>query len=278
MISFESHAKINIGLKITGERPDGYHTIRTVYQELVLADTVILEPLSDGWEMACNTDSVPRDRTNLVVKAYLKLKGEFPTVGGVAINLEKRIPPGAGLGGGSSDAAAVLKGINHLYQLGLTTKQLEDVALSIGADVPFFIRGGTLFAEGVGEILSPVVLPPMGAILLVIPAVRISTGWAYRHVRNHLSDADGRGKFSADFMSHVSWEFFENDFESLVFQTYPEIGDIKRRLLDAGAVFASLSGSGSTVFGIFRNEDQALEAQRAFPPPLQTFLTFSIIR
>lgn len=286
ILTLSSHCKVNLGLKITGRREDGYHTIETVFQELDLADRVILESGDEGWQFACESSSIPRDETNLCVKAYLEMKRHFPKLGGVRIRLQKRIPVAAGLGGGSSNAAAVLKGTNELFGLGLSRERLEEIAILVGADVPFFIRGGTQFAESIGEVLSPVTLAPMGAVLLVVPEIHVSTEWAYERVKNHLTGGFQSGKFVAALQSADVWRspsswavaerFFENDFESLVFQTYPEIGDILSRLKEAGALFASLSGSGSTVFGIFGNEGGAEEARTFFPSPIRTFITYPI--
>ena len=288
ILTLQSNCKINIGLKITGKRADGYHTLETIFQEIDLADTIFLETIDEGWQLTCSDSAVPVDETNLCVKTFFQLKKLFPGLGGVGMRLQKRIPAGAGLGGGSANAGALLKGINELYQLELPDNRLEDIALTIGSDVPFFIRGGTQYAEGVGEILSDLTLPPIGAILLVIPQIRISTKWAYNGIKNNLTGGVKSGKFAAALESFDSWQsvsfwetadkFFKNDFESLVFQTYPEIGDIQRQLLDAGALFASLSGSGSTVFGIFRDDAQALKAQAFFSFPLLTFITHSILK
>lgn len=262
-----------MGLRITGVRPDGYHTLQTVYQELSLADRITLDPADSGWTLTSSGEEIPRGKENLAVKAYRVLKDLFPRLGGARIDLQKRIPVGAGLGGGSSNAATVLKGLNELYRLGLSPDRLEKIASRLGADVPFFIRGGTQYAEGTGDELEPAVLPPMGAIVLVVPPVRISTRWAYSQIRKALSGERNRGNFARYLKAPPSWEFFENDFESLVFPAYPEIGAIKGQLLQMGAVFASLSGSGSTVFGIFRDDIQARRVLKAFSSPFQTFIT-----
>ena len=278
----ESCAKINIGLKITGQRSDGYHTLQTVFHEIPLFDTLTLEKESSGCTLTSDDPSLPADESNLCVQALNALVAEHAGIGGVKIHLEKRIPVGAGLGGGSSNAAAVLKGTNDLYNLGLSIDELEGTAAPIGADVPFFVRGGTQYAEGIGDVLTPVSLPPMGATLLVTAPVQISTAWAYGKLNNHLAGKFTTGKFAAALESFDSWtsanEFLENDFEPLVFRTYPEIGEIKNQLLENGARFASLSGSGSTVFGIFTEETEALEAGKQFSPPIQTFLTSPINR
>lgn len=283
--TFISCAKINLGLKIISQRPDGYHTIETLFQEISLADTIELEKASNGWQFSCDNSDIPTDESNLCVQAYLELKAQFPDLGGIRIHLKKRIPIGAGLGGGSSNTATVLKGMNKFYVLNLSNKRLEEMAYSIGADAPFFIRGKTQLASGIGEVLSPVTTPPMGVILLVTPPIQIDTEWAYREVKNYLSDYRCKGKFAAayekeDFLLPFSWckveKLFENDFEPLVFQTYPEIGRIKDQLLENGAEFASLSGSGSTVFGIYKEERDVHRVMDLFPPPFQTFIAHPI--
>lgn len=253
-----------------------------------LADTIHLEAERAGWRLVCDDDTVPQDETNLCVRAYSSLRELFPDLKGVRIHLKKKIPVGAGLGGGSSNAAAVLKGVAELHALNLSDGRLQEIAGTIGADVPFFIRGGTQYAEGIGEVLSPASLPPMKSVLLVVPQRSISTSWAYGRIKNHLTGGFESGKFAAAsritgaFKSVSSWEaadkFFENDFESLVSQTYPEIGDIHRQLKEAGALFASLSGSGSTVFGIFHNVTEAREAAALFSPVFQTFVTYPILK
>lgn len=262
-----------MGLRITGVRPDGYHTIQTVYQELSLADRVTLDPSHSGWTFSSNSEEIPGDEENLAVKAYLTLMDLFPQVRGVNIHVDKRIPVGAGLGGGSSNAAAVLKGVNDLYGLALSPDRLEEIGVGLGADVPFFIRGGTRFAEGIGEKLTSVSLPFIGAIGLVVPRTRVSTAWAYSQIRKGLSDENRGANFKGYLKVTPSWKLFDNDFESLVFPAYPEIGAIKTRLLEMGAVFASLSGSGSTVFGIFRDDVQARRALKPLSSSFQTFLT-----
>lgn len=265
-----------MGLRITGVRPDGYHTIQTVYQEVTLSDRITLDPVDSGWEFSSSGEEIPWDEGNLAVKAYLVLKDLFSRLGGARIHVDKKIPVGAGLGGGSSNAATVLKGLNDLYGLGLSLDRLEEMGLGLGADVPFFIRGGTQAAEGIGEKLTPVSLPPGEVIGLVVPPIRVSTRWAYAEATKSLSQGGSGGNFISYLKASPSWELFENDFESLVFPAYPEIGTIKRRLTQMGAVFASLSGSGSTVFGIFRDDVQARRALKVFSPPFQTFLTHPI--
>ncbi len=280
-MTIKSFAKINVGLKIIGRREGGYHLIKTVFQRISLHDVIYLGKIHDGWKFTSNSNSLPHDESNLCVISFLKVKELFPSIGGISIKLEKNIPVGSGLGGGSSNAASVLKGLNEVYSLGLSTKSLLDIALSIGADVPFFIDGGTQLGEGIGEELSEWSLPEIRVVLLVVPPVSISTEWAYGHIKIPLTEEETESNFATAQLS-LTWNkadtIFENDFESLVFQAYPEIGDIKRRLQDSGALFASLSGSGSTVFGIFENEQTAQQTRNLFDSSFQTYITYPIIK
>ena len=280
-MTLKSFAKINVGLKIRGKREDGYHLIKTVFQEISLYDVIYLGKIQGGWKFTSNSDLLPHDESNLCITTYLKVKELFPSIGGISIKLEKNIPVGSGLGGGSSNAASVLKGLNEVYSLGLSTKSLLNIALSIGADVPFFIEGGTKLGEGIGEELSVSSLPDIKAVLLVIPPVSISTEWAYGHIKISLPEERTESNFATAQLPST-WNkadtIFENDFESLVFQAYPEIGDIKRRLQDSRALFASLSGSGSTVFGIFEDEQTAQKTRNLFEPSFQTYITYPIIK
>jgi 4-diphosphocytidyl-2-C-methyl-D-erythritol kinase len=253
----------------------------TIFQEISLADEIILDETSEGCTLTCSGLALPTNHTNLCVKAYNSLKKAVPRLDGVSIHLEKRIPVSGGLGGGSSNAATVLTGVNDLFGLELSDGLIKEMAVTLGADVPFFLKRGTQLAEGIGDRLTPVSLPTMESILLVCPSVEISTAWASGKVKNSLSGRFEAGNFAALIEEHSSWEslgkFFENDFESLVFRTYPEIGDLKKRLLDAGAGFASLSGSGSTVFGIFEDNDVAEKALQQFSS-FQTFITHPVTR
>lgn len=179
------------------------------------------------------------------------------------------------MGGGSANGAAVLKGLNNLYDLGLSIFELEKVGVSVGADVSFFIRGGTQLGEGIGDKLTPLPNPIAGIYLLVIPNIFISTSWAYTELGKKLKFDTKvpkfRGFFNGDIPSY-KFEIFENDFERIVIPAYPEIGSIKQKLLKLGARFASLSGSGSTVFGIFDDDTLVTKAESFFQTSYQTIL------
>jgi len=274
-----SFSKVNIGLKVLNQRDDGYHNIYTIFQELNFGDSIYIEKRDQGCKIIASVDWIPTDKSNICFKAYNKIKKEFSKVKGLCLKIEKKIPTGSGLGGGSANAAAVLKGINKIYKLKLTASKLEQIAREIGSDVPFFIKGKTQLGEGVGEKLTQINKTIIGTYLLVIPEVSISTEWAYSIIKNKLNDQNKKVNFSSFFNGdYSSLKIFENDFEQIVIPAYPEIGAIKAKLLNLGARFASLSGSGSTVYGIFDDEASAKEAELLFNSSHQTFLATPISR
>ncbi len=268
-----SNSKVNIGLKVLNQRDDGYHNIYTVFQELDYGDAIQIEKIDDGCTVKSNVDWIPVDESNICHKAYSALKKVCPDLGGVSIHIEKNVPIGSGLGGGSANGAAVLKGLNDLYDLTLPDGELEKIGATIGADVPFFIRGGTQLGEGIGDKLTSLPSYIQGTYLLVMPDISISTPWAYAELKNKLNSEELMPNFTGFFSEeYSSLEIFENDFERIVIPAYPEIGAIKRKLLELGARFASLSGSGSTVYGIFDEDASAKEAELFFRPSHQTIL------
>ena len=268
-----STSKVNIGLKVLNQRNDGYHNIYTVFQELDFGDTIQIEKIDDGCTIKSNVDWIPIDESNICHKAYSALKTKFPDLGGISIHIQKNVPIGSGLGGGSANGAATLKGLNDLCGLNLSDGELEKIGATIGADVPFFIRGGTQLGEGIGDKLTLLPSHIQGAYLLVIPDVSISTPWAYSGLINKLNSEELMPNFAGFFSGdYASLKIFENDFERIVIPAYPEIGAIKRKLLELGARFASLSGSGSTVYGIFDEDASAKEAELFFRPTHQTIL------
>ena len=252
MITFPN-AKINLGLSITEKRPDGYHNLETVFYPVALEDALEIRtsPEADkkfslhqyGMEISGN----PED--NLVVKAYLLLDKEFH-LPPVEIHLYKHIPSGAGLGGGSSDAAFMLKLLNEHYNLQLSDNQLEDYAATLGADCAFFIKNTPTYAEGIGNIFSPIELSLKGyRIMIVKPDVFVSTREAFANIRPHRPEYPVREVIRRPV---AEWkDTLINDFEASVFPQYPVIGEIKEELYHQGAIYASMSGSGSSVFGLF---------------------------
>lgn len=279
MSLLKSALKVNLGLRILDRRPDGYHNIATVFQELDFHDTVAIEPAAAGCTVSADVDWVPTSADNSCRRVYEVLRRRFPDLPGVTIHLEKRIPAGAGLGGGSANGATVLTGLNALFGLGLSADELERLAAEVGADVPFFIRGGTQVGEGIGDRLTPLAGPAPGWYLLLIPDLRIATAWAYGAVKKVLQAKRPRINFRSLFQGRNSpWELFENDFERIVIPAYPEIGRLKHRLSAVGAYFASLSGSGSTVFGIFDDEASARAAESEFKNSCKTILARPFLR
>ncbi len=238
-----SYAKINWSLRITGKRADGYHDLETVFQTISLHDDLTFRE-SDSWSLTCDDPTIPTDHTNLVLRAARAVSAKP-----LAIDLRKRIPAGGGLGGGSSNAAATLRALGE-------GRDLADIALSLGSDVPFFLTGGTAYATGRGEVITP--LTPMSEIplLLVLPEERVSTKDAYARIT----------KYSEPLGIEAYREFaaFTNDFEEPVFAMYPRLRELKARLYDAGAKWAQMSGSGSTLVGAFESAAARSEAAAAF--------------
>ena len=270
--TIKSYAKVNFGLQILNERPDGYHNISTVFQELDFYDTIELKKKDNGCEFRSNVNWLRNDSTNLCVLAFKKFSEQYD-VGGVSINLVKQIPSGGGLGGGSSNAAAVLKGLCHLYSIEPIYENLSKIALHLGADVPFFLKGGMQIASGIGEQLVEMNGSINGVYLLIIPKFKINTKWAYKSMKKFLDRSKVEVNF-ADLLKRdkTPFKLFENDFESIVIPAYPEIAEIKDKLLSCGSKFVSLSGSGSTVYGIFDDEAKAKSAESLFLPNYTTFI------
>ncbi len=269
METLRSHAKLNIGLRILGRRPDdGYHLLETVFQEIDLADEIRVEEYTgrgvfhERFSLSCDKPEIPTDCNNLILKAVRAMVNYLPTDLCAKIHLVKRIPSGAGLGGGSSNAAAILKWLNEWAEF--DEKDLSDIAVKLGADIPFFLHGGTQYATGIGEELTPVEIPKNWHAVLVFPNLHISTVWAYEQLKISLTDKPKNAIIPSQLKKSFDWRFFENDFDDAIIQSYPEIGKIKERLLEEGAVYAGLSGSGSTVFGICETCDTATKIRSLF--------------
>ena len=252
MITFPN-AKINLGLNITEKRPDGYHNLETVFYPIPLEDALEVCPRKEGegkYSLTQSGMAIEGDADrNLVVRAY-KLLDEAYGLPPTDIYLYKRIPSGAGLGGGSADAAFMLKLLNEAHSLRLTDEQLEEYAARLGADCAFFIRNRPTYAEGIGNIFSPIELSLTGwQLLLVKPDIFVSTRDAFARIRPHHPQRNLKEIISQPV---ESWKgCMVNDFEESVFPQFPIIGDIKTELYRLGAVYASMSGSGSSVYGLF---------------------------
>lgn len=268
-----SNAKINLCLRISGRQANGYHTLSSIFQEIDLHDLLTLTPAAT-YSLSCDNSQIAYDSNNLCTRAYQAMKHMAVNPGEWHIHLEKRIPIGAGLGGGSSNAATVIKFLNQKWQLNYTESELLQIATRLGADVAFFMRGKTQLVTGIGDQLTPLSLPETFIILLICPPIQVSTRWAYQQF--DLTKKKEGYKFRSLIESgKIHWELFENQFESVVFPTYPEIGNIKDRLLEKGAIYAGLSGSGSTMFGVFKDR-QSAESTRQLFTNLPTFIALPI--
>lgn len=255
-------AKINYLLDVIGKRPDGYHDLRMIMQRVNLCDQITLA-LTDSPEIivTCASKGAPDGPGNIAWKAARLLLDNAGTGCGVTIDVKKNIPVAAGLGGGSSDAATVLMGMNELLQLGLTVQELMALGCKLGADVPFFVFKKTALAEGIGEKLTPLPNMPNCWILLVNPGVHVSTAWVYGSLR--LTSRGPLNRLPQVFESiEQVVSILSNDLESVTIPAFPVIADIKTRLMDLGAVGSMMSGSGPTVFGIFKSQDAAEVACR----------------
>lgn len=264
MLSFPN-CKINLGLRILDKRPDGFHNLQTLFYPLPLCDALeVIRNNENQPEITFTTSGIPvtaPDEENLCIKAWKLIKNEFPDLGAVRLHLHKAIPSGAGLGGGSSDAAFTLILLNNLFRLGLNNEQLSAYALSLGSDCPFFIHNKPSIGSGRGELLSPVDIRLNGMRLVLInPGIHIPTGKAFAELAQ-LHSGKTSNPLDLDRLPGLpvrEWkQLLVNDFEEFVFRDYPEIGDIKNELYNRGAAYASLSGSGSSVFGLFENETDA---------------------
>lgn len=260
-------SKINIGLQVTGKRPDGFHNLETVFYPVQLRDALeVIE--ADHLEFQLSGLNLEGDpQKNLVIQAYELLKSDY-RLPSVKIHLHKNIPTGAGLGGGSSDAAGMLMLMNDLFHLKIGKEKLLHYALALGSDCPFFIHGKPVYATGRGEIMEDVGLDLRDYFLILVkPPVFISTAEAYRHIVPQGSRLSLKGL--TGFPVHKWKGNVLNQFERFVFEKYPEVGCIKQILYEQGASFALMSGSGSCVYGLFRSEKKGLE--RFFPDDYQIY-------
>ncbi|SVC97224.1 uncharacterized protein METZ01_LOCUS350078, partial [marine metagenome] len=257
-IAFKTPAKVNLGLYILGKREDGFHELETLFQMVNWCDEIKIECLEDGLDLICNQPDIPNDDGNLVIKAARLLQTRFPDrCKGARIHLKKNIPHGAGLGGGSGNAAGTLLGLNFLWGLKLKREDLILMASELGSDVPFFLFSPCAIGRSRGEILEPVNSSIKFYILMVYPGFTLSTAWVYGNLNLKLTKQKNNISILENFL--LQSEFAQlgaawiNDLEPVVFQEYPEIFAIKKQILAFGAKGALLSGSGSTVFGLFDN-------------------------
>ncbi len=264
-ISLKALAKINLGLDVVRRREDGYHEVRMIMQTIHLYDQLLIKKEKEpGIQIASNLAFLPVNDNNLVYKAGKLLMDEFQIGEGVSVELTKRIPVAAGMAGGSTDAAAMLYGMNEIFGLGLTRKQLMDRGVLIGADVPYCLMRGTALAEGIGEKLKS--LPPMVKcpVLIAKPNISVSTKFVYQNLvldENTVHpDIDGMIENIKANDLHAIADGMGNVLESVTIPHYPIIEEIKNRMKASGAINAMMSGSGPTVFGLFEDEETARKA------------------
>ncbi len=262
-MQFKSYSKINLGLNILNKRSDNFHNIQSLFIELDFSDYISFIP-NDKFDLKIIGNNKIDPKKNTIIDAINELSKISNLNLTHKIKINKNIPIGAGLGGGSSNAACVLKAINKIYKLNKSDKELKKIGLQIGSDVPFFINGGIQHVTGRGEILKSIKFGQIKnkKILLVFPPFSISTKWAYNNLKKTFANNSNSPKFRP-LTNKIDWSLFENDFENVVKSTYPEILDIKNALLNNGAIYSGLSGSGSTMFGIYNDNESLLNAKKA---------------
>ncbi len=271
MLTLKAPAKINWFLRVRGKRPDGYHEITSLMQCLSLHDSIGFESSDGPGEVSVHTEAPIAPGENLVLRAAARLKEATGTSKGARITLVKKIPIAAGLGGGSSDAASTLIGLNRLWGLGLSAAELSELALGLGSDVPFFLHCPLASVGGRGEIIRKASIGRPVTLLLANPAIRVSAGWAYSGLKEYgspggdISEAVIRLLEAGDFATLA--EVAGNDLEAPVMSKHPEVAALRARLAESGAVFSAMSGSGPTVFGVYTGRREAEEAEASIGAP-----------
>ena len=263
-IVIKAMAKVNLGLDVLRRRENGYHDVKMVMQTVNLYDTLTLSKIDEGIVITTNTGELPLNEDNLIYKAAKLLLEYVDKKAGVSIHLDKQIPIAAGVAGGSTDAASTLLGINELYNLDLTKEELAEVGVKIGADVPYCIYGGTYLSEGIGEVLTKLPDAPDCYVVIAKPGIGVSTKYVYEnlHIETVEKHPDIDGMIDAIKTGSLDGvtEKMENVLETVTIKRYPEIETMKKCLLENGAENALMSGSGPTVFGIFKEEKIAKQA------------------
>lgn len=263
-LNIKSFAKINIGLNIISRREDGFHNLQTIFFPLSLHDTISLKK-SNEFHFDSNDKILLEDKNNLIIRAHRLIENLIGEKINCHIHLQKNIPIGAGLGGGSSNAAAVLKGLNELYSLKIDKSDLLKLALELGSDVPVFLEKLPAYAESRGEKIFPVHLSVNGFLLIVNPGIHISTKWAFERIKPTLPTTSISQIIRDDTINFEELvKVASNDFEAVVFPLYPEIKEIKNQMLNFDSKLSLMTGTGSTVFGFFDDEEAANQAEQFF--------------
>ena len=276
----QAFAKINLGLDVLGKREDGYHEVRMIMQTIQMYDVLEIEKKKEpGIVLTTNIPYVPTDERNLVYKAAQMLMDEFGIEEGLSIKLRKFIPVAAGMAGGSSNCAAALKGMNQLFDLGLSIDELCEIGVTLGADVPYCIWGGTALSEGIGEKLSRVDAMPDCYILIAKPGISVSTAFVYKNLDlpalSKHPDIDGMLECLKEKDLTGICNRLENVLETVTIKEYPIIEKVKKHLMDQGAKGALMSGSGPTIFAIFEDKktaDDAMESLRSIEDIKQAYV------
>lgn len=279
-IVLKSYGKINLGLDVLRRREDGYHEVRMIMQTVGLYDVLTMKKRKDDKiKMTCNLSFLPTDERNLVYKAVKLIKDKYHIKDGVEINLSKRIPVAAGMAGGSSNCAAALKGMNQLFDLGLSIDELCEIGVTLGADVPYCIWGGTALSEGIGEKLSRVDAMPDCYILIAKPGISVSTAFVYKNLDllalSKHPDIDGMLECLKEKDLTGICDRLENVLETVTIKEYPIIEKVKKHLMDQGAKGALMSGSGPTIFAVFEDKktaDNAMESLRSIEDIKQAYV------
>jgi len=267
-IERKAYAKINLGLDVTGVREDGYHIVKMIMQNVDLYDTLTFEDNDSGEiVLTASTDKIETDERNLICKVARQLKDKFNVKQGVTMHLVKRIPVAAGMAGGSTDGAATYLALNELWGLNLSKKELCELAVSLGADIPYCIIGGTALAEGIGEELTAISDMPTCHLVIAKPAIDVSTGWVYKELdsREGIKHPDINGIKAAIEEGNLNkmCALIGNVLEEVTASKYKEVGQLEEILRKEGAVGAFMTGSGPTVFGVFDKKDAAEAGYRA---------------
>jgi 4-diphosphocytidyl-2-C-methyl-D-erythritol kinase len=270
-ITINSPAKINFGLNVIEKRMDGFHNLETIFYPLELSDKIIFEK-SDRFSFLSNVPSLDNDPTNLIIRSLTLIEEFIKRKLDVKISLQKVIPIGGGLGGGSSNAAHTLLSLNELFELKIPIETIKTMALQLGSDVPFFLKPIPSFATSRGEILEPIDFEINKPLLLINPKIHISTKWAFQNITPQKVKFQLKNLVSND-KSFISYrESIKNDFEEIVTSNYPELAELKKKLYDFGADFVLMSGSGSTFFAIFSDAEIAEYARKYYEKNYFCFL------
>ncbi len=257
----KAYAKINLGLDVIGRLPNGYHQVKMVMQTVGIYDELTFERAEKGIQITTDSGVLPTDENNLIYKAARLMMEKYRIEEGIRVHLQKNIPIAAGMAGGSTDAAATMQGMNRLFGLGVAKEELMREAVSIGADVPYCLLGGTALAEGIGEELT--VLPPVPDMVLLVakPEISVSTKYVYEHLDSaekiEHPDIDGMVSAIKEQSLDGILERMENVLETVTIPAHPVIAGLKKRMLELGAKRSLMSGSGPTVFGVFESEEKA---------------------